>query len=121
MVSHPLSGSDDALSSTPLNTEPDDVSRSAEQREQSVEHRRGKRTMAFRKRSNAPKPTAEQSRRQGQLVQYAWQHFGEAAPMIAFLNAPHEELARQPLELAIESDEGLERVRRLLHELTYEA
>jgi hypothetical protein len=76
--------------------------------------------MAFRKRRNSPLPTPEQSRRQSVLIQSAWRHFGEPAPMIAFLNTRHSTLEGQPLQLAIDSDDGLERVERLLHQLTLE-
>ena len=79
------------------------------------------RIMAFRKRRSSPPPTPEQSRRQSDLIQSAWRHFGEAAPMIAFLNTRHEGLEGQPLHLAIESDAGLERVEQLLRQLTLEA
>ena len=78
------------------------------------------RSMAFRKRRNSPQPTPEQSRRQSDLLQAAWRHFGEAPPVIAFLNTRHAALEGQPLHLAIESDEGLERVERLLRQLTLE-
>ena len=78
-------------------------------------------TMAFRKRSTAPRPTSEQSRRQADVLRSAWSHFGEPGPVIAFLNTRHETLAGQPLHLAIESDEGLERVERVLRQLTLEA
>jgi len=78
------------------------------------------RSMAFRKRRNSPLPTREQSRRQSDLIQSAWRHFGEAAPMIAFLNTRHAALEGQPLQLAIESDDGLERVEQLLRQLTLE-
>lgn len=78
------------------------------------------RTMAFRKRRSGPLPTPEQSRRQSDLLQSAWRHFGEAAPMIAFLNTRDASLDGQPLQLAIESDEGLERVEQLLRQLTLE-
>jgi len=37
--------------------------------------------------------------------------------MIAFLNSRHDALEGQPLHLAIESDEGLARVERLLRQL----
>jgi uncharacterized protein (DUF2384 family) len=77
--------------------------------------------MAFRRRRNSPPPTPEQSRRQSALIQSAWRHFGEAAPMIAFLNTRHAALDGQPLQLAIESDGGLERVEQLLNEMTLEA
>jgi hypothetical protein len=74
-------------------------------------------SMNFHKRSNGPPPTPDQSRRQSDLVQAAWRHFREAAPMIAFLNSRHEALEGQPLHLAIESDDGLARVERLLQQL----
>jgi uncharacterized protein (DUF2384 family) len=78
------------------------------------------RSMEFRKRRSPPMP-AEQSRRQSQLMQSAWRHFGDAAPVIAFLNTRHDALDALPLHLAIESDEGLERVEKLLKELTRQA
>jgi hypothetical protein len=74
--------------------------------------------MNFHRRSKSPLPTPEQSRRQSDVVQSAWRHFGEPGPMIAFLNSRHEALDGQPLQLAIESDEGLERVERLLEQMT---
>lgn len=82
--------------------------------------RRG-RTMAFRKRRNSPLPTPEQSRRQSDVVQSAWRHFGESAAVIAFLNTRQDALDGQPLHLAIESDEGLERVESLLKQLKLNA
>jgi hypothetical protein len=77
--------------------------------------------MAFRKRSKSPQPTPDQSRRQNDVVQSTWRHFGEAGPVIAFLNTRHEALGGQPLHLAIESDEGLERVETLLDRMRLEA
>lgn len=59
----------------------------------------------------------DELRRQSALVQAAWSHFGNAAPMIVFLNSRHEALQGQPLDIAIESDEGLARVERLLQQL----
>lgn len=79
--------------------------------------RAGRKSTEFRKRRNAPVPTPDQSRRQSDLVQAAWRHFREAAPMIAFLNSRNDALDGQPLHLAIESDEGLARVERLLQQL----
>jgi hypothetical protein len=73
--------------------------------------------MNFRKRSNGPPPTPEQSRRQSDIIQSTWRHFREAAPMIAFLNTRHDALEGQPLHLAIESEEGFRRVERLLQQL----
>ena len=74
--------------------------------------------MAFRKRSSAPLPTPEQSRRQGDVVRSAWRHFGEPGPVIAFLNTRHDALEGRPLHLAIESDSGLERVQAWLEQLS---
>jgi hypothetical protein len=75
----------------------------------------------FRRRSNGPRQTPDQSRRQSDLIQSAWRHFRESGPMIAFLNTRHDALGAQPLHLALESDEGLARVEKLLQQLTREA
>jgi hypothetical protein len=75
------------------------------------------RSMHFRKTRKGPLPTADQSRRQSQITQYAWRHFGAPGPVIAFLNTRHDGLEAQPLHLAIESDEGLKRVQLVLDEL----
>lgn len=83
--------------------------------------RPARRTTAFRKYSKSPRPTAEQSRRQSDVVQSAWRHFGERGLAIAFLNTRHEALQGQPLHLAIESDEGLARVEQLLSQLSRKA
>jgi len=80
-----------------------------------------RRGMAFRKNSRIALPTPEQSRRQASVVQSAWRHFGEPGPVIAFLNTPHPVVERQPLDLAIESDEGLARVEALLKQVTRRA
>jgi hypothetical protein len=64
---------------------------------------------------------AEQSKRQSVLVESAWRHFRESAPMIAFLNTHHETLGALPLHLAIESDEGLGRVQQLLADMALRA
>ena len=76
------------------------------------------RGMTYRKRSRVPLPTPDQSRRQGNVLQSAWRHFGEPGPVIAFLNTRHAALEGQPLHLAIESDDGLQRVEALLEEMT---
>jgi len=89
--------------------------------EQAAAARPTRRTMVFRKRRTTAPPTPDQSRRQGEIVQSAWRHFGESGPAIAFLNTRHEALDAQPLHLAIESDEGFERVSRLLEQMTQEA
>jgi hypothetical protein len=75
------------------------------------------RTMEFRKRRGPPM-SADQSRRQSDLVASAWRHFREAAPTIAFLNTRNDALDAPPLQLAIESDEGLARVETLLKQMS---
>lgn len=75
------------------------------------------RIMAFRGRSTTSPPTPEQSKRQTDVVRSVWRHFGEPGPVIAFLNTRHDALDGRPLNLAIESDAGLERVRTLLEQL----
>ena len=75
--------------------------------------------MDFRRRR--PAMPAEQSKRQSVLVESAWRHFRESAPMIAFLNTHHETLGALPLHLAIESDEGLGRVQQLLADMALRA
>jgi hypothetical protein len=74
----------------------------------------------FNKNRYSPMPV-EESRRQSLAVQAAWRHFGEPGPVIAFLNTRHEAVDARPLHLAIQSDEGLQRVERLLKQLTPEA
>lgn len=80
-----------------------------------------RRGMTFRRSNRFPLPTPDQSRRQANVVQSAWSHFGEPGPVIAFLNTRHSALEGQPLHLAIESDEGLERVQALLSQMTLKA
>jgi hypothetical protein len=77
--------------------------------------------MSFRKYSVAPRLTPEQKRRQSDLLRHAWRYFGEPGPVIAFLNTRHGQLNAQPLHLAVESDEGLMRVERLLEQMTLKA
>ena len=43
------------------------------------------RAMTFRKRSTAPLPTPEQSRRQADVLRSAWGHFGEPGPLLGAL------------------------------------
>jgi hypothetical protein len=85
--------------------------------DQKVEEPDAARSTVFRKRRFVSPQAPDQARRQAELVQSAWRHFREAAPMIAFLNTHHRELEAQPLSLAIESDDGLARVEQLLQQL----
>jgi hypothetical protein len=79
------------------------------------------RTRTFRKASAMPHLSREQMRRQHDVLQSAWRHFGVSAPVIAFLNARNEQLQGQPLQIAVDSAEGLVRVEKLLWEMAYRA
>ncbi|HVH48596.1 MAG TPA: antitoxin Xre/MbcA/ParS toxin-binding domain-containing protein [Sphingomicrobium sp.] len=80
------------------------------------------RARQFRKASSGPRLSREQSRRQNDVLHSAWRHFGVSGPMIVFLNAQNDRLeGGQPLHLALESEDGLQRVERLLGEMTYRA
>lgn len=79
------------------------------------------RTRSFRKHDASPRLTREQEQRQHHVLQSAWQHFGTAGPVIAFLNARSEALQGQPLHLAVQSEDGLRQVRQLLGTMTRQA
>lgn len=68
----------------------------------------------FTPRSQTPRPSPDQSRRQGDIAREAWAVLGERSAVMAFLNDQHPDLDGRPLDLAIESDAGLERVRAVL-------
>jgi hypothetical protein len=72
--------------------------------------------MNFRK-SNGPVQTHAEAQRQSRVIQCAWRHFCEPGPAISFLNTHHELLGARPIVLAIDSDDGLQRVERLLASL----
>jgi hypothetical protein len=55
------------------------------------------------------------------VLQSAWRSLSAAGPVIAFLNSHNESLGAQPLHLALDSDEGLVRVERLLGEIALRA
>jgi hypothetical protein len=77
-------------------------------------------TKRFRKSAPSARPSPEQLRRQDSVLQCAWRSLGTSGPVIAFLNTHNEQLGRLPLHLALESDEGLMRVERLLGEIALE-
>jgi len=67
----------------------------------------------FRKSFNGPRLSAEQAQRQGQVSSAAFLSLGQAGA-IAFLNGHDDGLGARPLDLAIESDEGLAAVQQLI-------
>jgi hypothetical protein len=80
-----------------------------------------RRTRSFRRHAPARRLSPEQLRRQNDVLRCAWRNLSEAGPVIAFLNAHHESLGGQPLHIALDSEEGLLRVERLLGGVALEA
>ena len=76
-----------------------------------------KQQMKFRRR-NIVRPSPDQMRRQNDVLESAWRHFGAPGPVIAFLNTRHDGLGGQPLHLAVESAEGLRRVEQVMAEMS---
>ena len=74
-------------------------------------------TKQFRRKLPSTLLSPDQLRRQDVVFRCAWRSLGESGPVIAFLNGHNERLGGQPLLLALESDEGLARVERLLGEV----
>ncbi|WP_218036724.1 hypothetical protein [Sphingobium sp. EM0848] len=66
---------------------------------------------------NGPRLSPEQAARQGRISQLAIARLG-AQDAIAFLNGNDEKLGGRPLDLAIESFEGLRTVEQRLEERT---
>lgn len=72
------------------------------------------RTQQFRRSVRKPALSAEQKQRQATVTAAAWRAFTSGQPMIAFLNSEHADLGARPLDVAINSDDGLAAVLRLL-------
>lgn len=53
-------------------------------------------------------------RRQAVITDAAWGHYLSGPPMINFLNVEHPELGGRPLDVAMNSDEGLKAVLEIL-------
>ena len=69
-------------------------------------------------------PQGSRLNRQGDKAMFFEVHCATSArrgPIIAFLNAQHDQLKDQPLRLAVESDERLTRVEAILEEMTLKA
>lgn len=68
----------------------------------------------FRNRFDGPRLAPDQAARQGRASKLAFDALGQPAAVIAFLNTHDAELGGRPLDVAIESDEGLARVEQVL-------
>lgn len=72
------------------------------------------RTQKFRRASRANALSPEQKSRQATVTAAAWGFFVNGPAMIAFLNGEHPDLGGRPLDLAVNSDAGLDAVLRTL-------
>ena len=67
-------------------------------------------TRHYRKFTPPSKLTAEQCRRQTDVLRVACEHLASTGAAIAFLNGYNQALGGNPLQLALQSDDGLQRV-----------
>ena len=71
-------------------------------------------TQRFRRRFDAVRLTPEQATRQGEAATAAWLAFKDRDAMVAFLNTHDDALGGRPIDLAVESVEGLATVKQAL-------
>ena len=64
--------------------------------------------------ASVPKLSPEQATRQGHVAREAWATLGSREAVMTFLNVHHDVLDGRPLDLAVDSDAGLARVRSVL-------
>ena len=75
------------------------------------------RTRSFRKWQPALVLTPAQARRQSDVLRYAHQNLASRDITVAFLNSYNKHLVGVPLQLALQSDEGLVGVEQLLRKM----
>ncbi|MAW98283.1 MAG: hypothetical protein CMN72_01265 [Sphingomonas sp.] len=68
-------------------------------------------------RANRTRPPADQQERQGRIARIAWLTLPDRDMAVLFLNEHNEALGGRPIDLAIESEEGLLAVERAIHDL----
>jgi antitoxin Xre/MbcA/ParS-like protein len=69
---------------------------------------------SFRKYAPPSSLTPDQCRRQTGVLRAACEHLAPRGTAIAFLNSDNQKLGGKPLQLALDSEDGLLRVERLL-------
>ena len=74
------------------------------------EQRPGRRTQQFRRANPKTALTADQKRRQAAVTDAAWRAYKSRDAMIAFLNTDDAQLGGRPLDLAVDSDDGLDAI-----------
>lgn len=68
----------------------------------------------FRRRFDTVRLSPEAAARQGRAATLAFEKFRDSAAVIAFLNTHDDALGGRPIDLAVESAEGLEAVEAAL-------
>ena len=71
-------------------------------------------TKRFRRRFDAVRLSPDQATRQGEAATAAWIAFKDRDAMVAFLNTHDDDLGGRPIDLAVESVEGLATVKQAL-------
>lgn len=71
-------------------------------------------TKRFRRRFDAVRLSPEQATRQGDAATAAWLALKDRDAMVAFLNTHDDALGGRPIDLAVESVEGLAAVKQAL-------
>ncbi|WP_448664295.1 hypothetical protein ACG3SL_06360 [Sphingomonas sp. CJ20] len=64
----------------------------------------------FRKRFDTPRLSPEAAQRQGKVATLAWDRLRDRDQVVAFLNTHDDALGARPIDLAVESQAGLDRV-----------
>ena len=75
------------------------------------------RTRSFRRWQPALVLTPDQTRRQSDVLRHAHHYLPSRETMVAFLNSHNQHLDGVPLQLALQSDEGLLGVEQLLKKM----
>jgi uncharacterized protein (DUF2384 family) len=68
----------------------------------------------FRRRYDTVRLSPDAAARQGKAATLAFEHFRDSAKVIAFLNTHDDALGGRPIDLAVESAEGLAAVAKAL-------
>lgn len=68
----------------------------------------------FRRGYRAERPSPEQMARQARLAGSAWSAFRDRDAVVGFLNTHDEALGGRPIDVALGSDEGLNRIEQAM-------
>ena len=76
-----------------------------------------RRPSSMRFRAKGPKLSSEEAKRQGEVTHFAFLSLGGRDAALAFLNTVNAELGGRPIDLAVASAEGAEKVNREIRKL----